>query len=350
MDKEIINNLKVIYIDNLKTIVKKTVFVAGICIVLSYPILPLICYFSPKTAQKIIFGFSTSKSNDLSNLKKNGIKSKGRNFYLQNQKGLRIGLYHIFPISSMFPFDKNNNTDKYFEEALKSLNDPIILYCHGIVGDRGKDSRVNIYNQMSCWNYHIITLDYFGFGDSDGDASEELCVESIVIAVEYLYSFVRSNFFVWGHSFGTSVLLKALNVLDAKGIVPLGCILESPFNNCYDSMKNDWKYIIYSWIPYIDNIMFKPIIKNGFILNSSNYIQKVNCPIQIFHAQDDYIVPVELCQDLYQQAKDSNRDIEIKIFDEELGHENIYKAKDLGEIVAKFESKCLNKRISQNRL
>uniref|UniRef100_A0A0K0DXB7 2-arachidonoylglycerol hydrolase ABHD12 n=1 Tax=Strongyloides stercoralis TaxID=6248 RepID=A0A0K0DXB7_STRER len=350
MDGKIVYHLKTNYFDDLKNTVKKTTIVAGICVALSYPILPILCYFSPKTIQQFVFGCYASKSNDITNLKKNGIKSKGRNFYLQNKKGLRIGLYHIFPISSMFPNAKNNNNEKYFEEALKSFNDPIILYCHGIIGDRGKNNRVNIYNQMSSWNYHVIALDYFGFGDSDGEASEESCVESIVIAVEYLYSFVGSNFFVWGHSFGTSVLLNALNVLDTKGIVPLGCFLESPFNNCYDSMKNDWKYKIYSWIPYIDNIMLKPIKKSGLICNSSLYIQTINCPIQIFHADDDLIVPVELCQDLYQHAIDANRDVEIKIFSEKLGHENIYKAKDLGEIVAKFESKCLNKRINQNKL
>uniref|UniRef100_A0A0N5A1Y5 Lysophosphatidylserine lipase ABHD12 n=1 Tax=Parastrongyloides trichosuri TaxID=131310 RepID=A0A0N5A1Y5_PARTI len=342
-------NIKYFTINNIQNLGRKLATAVVISVILIYPAFPLVCYFSPKTAQKIIFGNTSLKSTDLSNLKKQGIKGKGRSFYLSDQNGQRFGLYHILPMNSMVQFGNINENDKKFEEALKSLRDPIIIYCHGIIGDRAREHRVCMNNNMSQWNYHVISLDYFGFGDSDGSASEESCVNSIVLTAEYLNKLIGNNFFVWGHSFGTCVLLNALGVLKKKKIVPLGCILESPFNNLYDTMKWDWRYIIYSWIPMIDNILFDPIVRSGLIANSSKYIENVACPIQIFHSADDLVVPKELCLDLYQHGKKANRDIDIKFFDEELqlGHESIHKASNLAELVAKFESKCLKKRIMQ---
>uniref|UniRef100_A0A0N5B3Y2 Lysophosphatidylserine lipase ABHD12 n=1 Tax=Strongyloides papillosus TaxID=174720 RepID=A0A0N5B3Y2_STREA len=346
---EILSNIRSMSFDDSQRNVKRAIFFAGFSVLLVYPLVPLLFYFFPKTAQKMMFLSYTLKSDNLSDLQKNGIKSKGRNFYLKNRKGLRIGLYHIFPMSSTFNFDKTRNTEDNFKDALKSLNDPIILYCHGIFGDRGKEDRINIYNSMTSWNYHVITLDYFGIGDSDGVTNEESCVESIILAVEYLYSLVKNNFFVWGHSSGTSILLRAIAVLYEKKITPLGCFLEGPFNDNYNIVKLDWRYKLYSWIPFIDNILFQSVLTNSLNLEMFSYLQKVNCPIQIFHSNSNSMVSKEYYEDLYHYIKNANRDIDVKIFHEYLEDSNIFNAKNLEELVAKFESKCLSKRANQDK-
>ena len=69
--------------------------------------------------------------------------------------------------------------------------------------------------------------------------------------------------------------------------------------------------------------------------DSANFIKDIKEPISILHAKDDKIVPYELGEKLYQIALNNSCNVRFFPFENSLGlgHENIYKAKSLGDVV-----------------
>lgn len=51
---------------------------------------------------------------------------------------------------------------------------------------------------------------------------------------------------------------------------------------------------IFAWLPWFTATILDPLEANGFYFNNMDNILNVDCPIMIFHAEDDSVVPYKL--------------------------------------------------------
>jgi len=128
---------------------------------------------------------------------------------------------------------------EFFEETLRNIHLPIVLYLHGNTGSRAAQHRIDLYKVLSRLNYQVIAFDYRGYSDSENTPPTEIgCVKDAIAVYKYILSLTDSPVFLWGHSMGTAVathMLANLNNVDILG--PRGVILESPFNNLRDEIN-----------------------------------------------------------------------------------------------------------------
>ncbi|SEK57557.1 hypothetical protein SAMN04487910_0859 [Aquimarina amphilecti] len=148
-----------------------------------------------------------------------------------------------------------------------------ILYFHGNKGNLSRWG--NIASFFVDKQYDVIVMDYRSYGKSTGDIAEEkLLYEDAQLFYEYaLGKYQESQVIVYGRSLGTSIATKISSVNN-----PSQLILETPFNSMADVTSR--------WLPIVP---VKNILK--FKFPSNRFIEKVKCPITIYHGTDDGVVP-----------------------------------------------------------
>lgn len=125
---------------------------------------------------------------DYANLALYGIRSMGRNFYLEkdtlvsakspailetlgsmiNKKNIikwpKIGVWHILPESLSQSFHERDElpSDQEIENSLSKSIQNIVIYLHGNSFDRTTSCRCEIYNALSAMDYHVLSIDYRG--------------------------------------------------------------------------------------------------------------------------------------------------------------------------------------------
>ncbi len=78
-----------------------------------------------------------------------------------------------------------------------------------ICNRRSTGHRVNLYKLLRSIGYHIITVDYRGYGDSTGHPTEIDVVKDALFTYEYIQKTLPSAIvYIWGHSLGTGFVLK----------------------------------------------------------------------------------------------------------------------------------------------
>uniref|UniRef100_A0A0B7B861 AB hydrolase-1 domain-containing protein n=1 Tax=Arion vulgaris TaxID=1028688 RepID=A0A0B7B861_9EUPU len=263
-----------------------------------------------------------------------------RNFYLHVEDRVDIGAWHILPA------DLQNKRGyipwKSFESELDNGHN-IFLYLHGNSGSRGSHHRVQLYKLLSKLNFHVISIDYRGYGDSSGDPTENGVVADAYFTYKWLKERIgKSKMFIWGHSLGTGVTTKLAKRLCDEGDQPAGIVLESPFNNIQEAAKNHPLGLPYRMLPWFEWIFVDGIREHGIFFSSDESILSVTSNIMILHAKDDYIVPFDLGRKLYHKAKDTRTqktgNVQFVAFEAHLGygHKLIYKAPELPDLIRKF--------------
>ena len=229
---------------------------------------------------KYIFLVAYPPAGDLRHPEKHGLYAT-RNFYVDyedkdDEKDINLGCWHVLPNDLAKKYSKElkieteietsddplvQNDKKYmkidkllenpnfnisdekwqkefFEETLRSSTNDVILYLHGNTASRGAPHRVEMYQRLRKLNYHVISIDYRGYGDSCSVPPHEKGVVYDALAVyQYITSITKSPVYLWGHSLGTGVsthLLSLLSDMSLQG--PKALVLESPFNNIRDEI------------------------------------------------------------------------------------------------------------------
>jgi len=247
------------------------------------------------------------------------------------------------------------NVDNFYLEGeagklgswfIQSKSDPIrgfILYLHGNGGTRATSHRVGLYKKLTQFGFHVLVIDYRGFGVSDGYPTEEGVVEDSLLAWNWMKDrSVASEkpMFIWGHSLGTGVAIQLSKQLCDQGSPPDGLVLESPFSNAYDAAKTHPLAKPYSILPFYDEYMVKEL---KFAFQNDKWIQNVTTPILIIHDKSDHIVPFKLGRKLCLAARNYSLDVQCVDIDEKLYHKYIYKSKRLEEIIRNFEVRTAKK-------
>jgi len=264
-----------------------------------------------------------------------------RNFYLDSEPGVKLGVWQILPAD--LEEESRNKTGDWFLHQLEDER-TVILYLHGNSNNRAGPHRVELYHLLRKMNYHVIAFDYRGYADSTAIAPNET---GVVTDAKAVYEWVAANagksqIIIWGHSLGTAVSSHLVADLCLEANRPHGLILESPFNNIFDEVRNHKMAWVWSKMPYFDWFFTTALAENDLGFVSDQRIAVIDIPILILHARDDLVVPSFLGRALYDSAVQT-RDpawplVEYIEFEEHHGyaHKYICHAPELPDIVRKF--------------
>ncbi|XP_077093387.1 lysophosphatidylserine lipase ABHD12-like isoform X1 [Siphateles boraxobius] len=264
------------------------------------------------------------------------------NIYLKPEEGVRVGVWYTVP-EHRWKEAQGQNLE-WYEKALGD-GSPIFIYLHGNEGNRSAPHRIGIANVLSAVGYHVLALDYRGFGDSTGEPTEAgLSTDAL-----FLYHWVKARsgnslVCVWGHSLGSGVTTNTVVKLLEEGKQFDGIILEGAFLTGEVAPNQLFEHA-FSWFywkfPYIQFFLFNPLKNNIVVFPTNKNLQKIRTPIMILHAEDDHLVPFASAQEIYRIAKKAqNSDERVKLvpFDGSLGylHNGLYKDPGLPNIIREF--------------
>lgn len=261
---------------------------------------------------------------------------------------IQLGAWHILPESSLPSCTTQHETNRTTISDNLAFDDtrPIILYIHGNGGNRGSNHRSQLYKRLAYeHNYHVITFDYRGYGDSTYIAPNAEGLSSDARLV-YLWlikqpKVTKGRVVVWGHSLGTAVAVRMLADLNESDR-PKGLVLEAPFDSIANAVANHPFSIPFRIIPYFDYFFVEPIEKSSDLnFNSANRIVEIKpTSIMILHAEDDAIIPISLGQNLYKHATKvlGKEKVQfVQISDKHgLGHKHIWNHDETMDRVKKF--------------
>ncbi|XP_037776504.1 lysophosphatidylserine lipase ABHD12-like [Penaeus monodon] len=334
-----------------KRFLKLVVSVVTVLLFLSCVAFPILVHYSPGLQRYLIFRHTSlpgllffSRTEDLSKPENYNLLGT-RNFYLQTEDDISVGIWHILPESLMFsaPDGKSEERTRWFEESL-TKGKPIFLYLHGNRFSRGAYYRVELYRLLRSQDYHVIAMDYRGFADSTAVAPSE---KGLVTDVKVVYNYIKKKagktpVFFYGHSLGTGVACHAVADLCQERRCPQGLILQSPFNNLFSEIRVHSFGKLLTFLPYFNWSILEPLRKSGVVFDNEKHIANIPIPIWILHAQDDGVVPITLGLELYSAAmrSRSKKAPEVRFFDFEdhygYGHNYIHKSDDLPMILREF--------------
>ncbi|KAL3984988.1 Alpha/beta hydrolase family protein [Acanthocheilonema viteae] len=315
-----------------------------------YFLVPVFIHFFPWYLQHVFFlNFVKVPFQDFTNLTYYGVSSLGRNFYLQGQNGLRLGCWHILPSEIVKNYRGSVLDDREVELLMEASDNPVIVYLHGNSFDRSQSNRCGLYNVLADIGFHVLALDYRGYGDSNGSPNENGLIEDAKEIFRYARSHSKSDIYLWGHSIGTAIATAATMEFSEEGSPPTGLILESPFNNLNDVVTHHPYAIPFRWLPWFKKMVLESLERSGLDMNTDYRITKVDCPVLILHAEDDHIIPLRLARKLRDSALAAKRDVTLKEFDasRNFHHKFIYLADELPGILTRFMEKCTLKRKKQ---
>ncbi|KAK7487132.1 hypothetical protein BaRGS_00021627 [Batillaria attramentaria] len=261
---------------------------------------------------------------DLKNPREAGLEA-ARQVDLKLPTGETLGLWHILPESAIE--EKNPISEEKYESQLAS-GSPIFIYLHGNGGTRGQSTRVFTYSVLRGQGWHVITLDYRGYGDSDGEATEINMVEDAVSVYRWTKNKAgTSPVFLWGHS------------LDEA---PAGIVLEGAFSNLNDQVDAYLLTMPYRPFPFLMWIFHAALSRMKVNFKTDQHITKVQCPILMLHAEDDLVVPIDLAQKLFKTIMTAHSSDQPQTVlhtfpgSKGYGHNLMNRDPELGDIVRKF--------------
>lgn len=116
---------------------------------------------------------------------------------------------------------------------------------------------------------------YSGYGDSSGRPSEDGLNADAHAIWKYAKKHAPSkDIYIWGHSMGTGVATRLVAELSDAGTPPKALVLESPFNNLPDVVRNHPLSTLYRFLPWFDQVIVNPLIRSGLRMNSDQRIQR----------------------------------------------------------------------------
>ena len=159
-----------------------------------------------------------------------------------------------------------------------------ILYCHGNAGNIATRKEKMAFILQS--GMRIFTLDYRGYGRSQGSPSEAGLIADVDAAYHYLLEqgINPENMIIYGASLGGGSAIQLAAKYKVKAI-----ILESIFTSIPDMARKR--------MPFVP----KFIVRTKF--DNFNNIKNLKCPVFMIHGDKDEVIPVEMGRKLIQEAK-----------------------------------------------
>ncbi|ERE72298.1 abhydrolase domain-containing protein 12B-like protein [Cricetulus griseus] len=216
------------------------------------------------------------------------------NFYLRPEPGVLLGIWHTVP--SCRGEDAKGKCRCWYEAALHDGN-PIIVYLHGSAQHRAAPHRIKLAKVLSDGGFHVLSVDYRGFGDSTGTPTEEGLTRDAICVYEWTKARSgRTPVCLWGHSLGTGVATNAARALEAKGNE-----LLLKIHKCF------LKFSIYKKLPRCLRMLMDALKEDKIVFPSDENVKFLSSPLLILHGEDDRTVPLECGKQLYEIARKAYR-------------------------------------------
>jgi len=183
----------------------------------------------------------------------------------------------------------------------------VVLYLHG----QGRDMLHwgERAERLVSYGYDVFVIDYRGWGKSTNVVSEETLMEDSMAAYSYLKDRYNENeIIIHGVSLGTAM---ATNVCARNN--PKLCILIAPYYNMIEAAHFNK--------PFLPRWVLKFILKSH--LRTDSWVERVRCPIHIFHGTKDRMIPFSQSQMLVKKLEESKVKHEFYTLDG-WGHNYVY--------------------------
>ena len=178
----------------------------------------------------------------------------------------------------------SNSVKKMPTFFYKQANTKItIVYSHGNGEDIG-DSRSWLKMLHNTLKVNVIGYDYEGYGLHEGTSSENSCYRDIENVVGYLknnYQIEPKNIILYGRSLGTGPTVNIATKHKFKGV-----FLEAPYKSIFSVIS--------------DNLASSSVCLDSF--RNQGKIDKVQCPITIFHGTEDNVISYEHSLELQKKS------------------------------------------------
>ncbi|MEW6757067.1 MAG: alpha/beta hydrolase [Acidobacteriota bacterium] len=159
-----------------------------------------------------------------------------------------------------------------------------LVFFHGNAGNLSdRVGKVRLFHDMGL---NVLAVDYRGYGESGGIASEEgtYADGAAAVAEAMRRQGDRQRLVFFGESLGGAVGVEA-----ARRIHPGALVLESAFTSIPDMAKT-----LYPWLPV------SRLLKIRY--DSLDRMGGLSCPVMVLHSREDEIVPFEMGRRLYERA------------------------------------------------
>lgn len=205
----------------------------------------------------------------------------------------------------------NSNVSCLLVQPLHKKNDKCIVFSHG--------NGSNIYTMYNYVKFlanetstSVYIYDYPGYGLSNGTVSEQGCYDSLKQVMDYVRTqYKESDITLIGQSLGTGIVMDYAANYDWKYPV----ILISPYKSMARILTDS---SLCSAIQFIDK--FGTYYK----------LDKIECPVKIFHGTNDELINICHAKDLYNILKDKS----LKpVWLDGIGHNDILEAIDVSDII-----------------
>ncbi|MFO7765088.1 MAG: alpha/beta hydrolase [Pelovirga sp.] len=165
---------------------------------------------------------------------------------------------------------------------------PVVLFFHGNAGNISHRVH-NLQRLHHNLGVSVFIIDYRGYGNSTGKASEEGLYADARGALDWLHDngWSNENIIYFGRSIGAAVATQL--ALEKK---PTGLVLESPFTSvaAMGRRHNPILYFLFGWL-----------LQSHF--DTLAKIDQLNTPLLLLHGTRDTIAPSNMAEHLYARAK-----------------------------------------------
>lgn len=276
-----------------------------IAFIVIFVAIPLIFKYSVELQRDLIFPIHElyPENYDFNNFTRHDIYG-GRNLYVpvNESHNIALGVWHLLPLglvnSSM------EETDFNYTEALEDPDYPVVLHFHGNGGNRVYN--VETYSVLREF-FHVIAFDYRCYGDSScGELVEEWLISDAIALYKWLTEQTTADIYIWGHSLGSAIGTHMVAELKKENITPSGLFLEAPFTSLRDEVKYVhtlfWFTRVFRWLPWYETTLVDPFEEHGLRFKTIEHLLSVDCPVMIFHSEDDSVIPIRFGRELHQTA------------------------------------------------
>ncbi|XP_053535025.1 lysophosphatidylserine lipase ABHD12 [Ictalurus punctatus] len=315
-----------------------------------YVATPFILQFFPSVIQYLVYKHAVTYFVDLRRPCDLGLNHTV-NMYLTSEAGVTLGVWHTVPEQKWK--EAQGKSLAWYEQSLGD-GSPVFIYLHGNTGNRAAPHRLGVANVLSALGYHVVVMDYRGFGDSTGKPTKG----GLITDALHLYHWVRAHskdslVIIWGHSLGTVVATNIAVKLQEQGNPVDAVILEGAFTNikCQKDSPNPSPGITGDFHTYSTTFprtqlkqisIYCSMVKtaNEDILFYSS-LKKMTTPLMILHSKDDHMVPFRMAEELYNTAKSvlkSEDKVRLVAFDGSHGylHNGLYRDPSLPNYIREF--------------
>ncbi|KAH7018381.1 Alpha/Beta hydrolase protein [Microdochium trichocladiopsis] len=247
-------------------------------------------------------------------------------FTLQTADGEKLYAWHVLPTSvylkhedALLKAAPGRSSAAESTAAFRLLkNDPdarVIVSFHGNAGHVAQGFRTDHYHSLTdTSNYHLLTIDYRGFGKSTGKPSETgLILDGVTLAnwVMEVAGVPADRIVVMGQSLGTAVTSGVVEHFALQGVDFAGMILIAAFSNLPQLLTS---YTAGGIVPVLSPIKnIQPVVRSiqKFIVDkwpSDDRIARIventsrRLRLTLIHAKNDAEIPYLQSNILFRSA------------------------------------------------